>query len=142
MISFRGTYRFKLSKILADISELFTERLTEYGITPKHLGALLAVNEYPSITQKEMAGRLNIDQSTMGHIIDLLEEKKYLERKKNLSDRRAYSLVLTKDGEKTVSKLWDTMKQAEDKAMSNLTEKEKEEFSRLADKIIKKEDGE
>ena len=33
-------------------------------------------------------------------------------------------------------------KQAEDKAMSNLTEKEKEEFSRLADKIIKKEDGE
>ena len=142
MISFKGTYRFKLSKILADISEVFTEKLTEYGITPKHFGAMLAVREYPLITQKEIAGRLNIDQSTMGHIIDLLEEKKYLERKRNISDRRAYSLILTEDGEKTVLILWETMRYAEDTAMYNLDEEEKKSFSRLVDKILEKENNE
>ena len=135
MISFRETYKFKLSRILSDVSGLFTERLMEYGITPKHFGALLVVKEYPFITQKELAGRLNIDQSTMGHIIDLLEGKKYLERKKHISDRRAYSLILTEDGEKTVLKLWEIMKYAEDKALTNLDEKEKETFSRLINKI-------
>ena len=142
MISFKGTYRFKLSKILADISEVFTEKLTEYGITPKHCGAMLAVREYPLITQKEIAGRLNIDQSTMGHIIDLLEEKKYLERKRNISDRRAYSLILTEGGEKTVLILWETMRYAEDTAMYNLDEEEKKSFSRLVDKILEKENNE
>jgi DNA-binding MarR family transcriptional regulator len=138
MISFKGTYKFKLTKILGNISELFTENLTGYGISPKHFGALLAVREYPMITQKELAGYLNIDQSTMGHIIDLLEEKRYLERKKNITDRRAYSLNLTKDGEKIVIKLWETLRYCEDCTMQNLDEKEKETFSRLVDKILGK----
>lgn len=136
MISFRETYKFKLSKIMAEISELFSYELQEYGITPKHFGALLIVKEHPLITQKELAGHLNIDQSTMGHIIDLLEEKKYLERKKNIADRRAYNLILTENGEKTVTKLWETLKNTEDKVISNLSSKEKETFSRLIDKIL------
>ena len=62
--------------------------------------------------------------------------------KKQLKIRFLKSLIflvlkIKKDGEKAVEKLWETMRDAEDKAMSNLDSKEKK-FAQLINKECSK----
>lgn len=136
MISFKGSYRFKLSGILEIVNRHFEAALAGYGLAPKHYGVLMAVREYPEMTQAEAAALLNVDRSSMGKFVDLLEEKGFLVRKKRSADRRVYCLALTPDGEAAAVTLWEIMRQSERQAVAHLSEKEVRTFERLVDKIL------
>ena len=138
MISYKNTIRYKFMLIMDNIGGFLESSLLETGLIPKHYGVLLAIKEHPNITQSDLAGKLVIDRSTTGKLVDLLEEKSYLKRNKHSSDRRAHCLSLTSDGEALVDKLWNIMKEAEYKALSNLTTEETDTFMFLLDKIIEK----
>ncbi len=138
MISYKNTIRYKFMLIMDNIGGFLESSLLETGLIPKHYGVLLAIKEHPNITQSDLAGKLVIDRSTTGKLVDLLEEKSYLKRNKHSSDRRAHCLSLTSDGEVLVDKLWNIMKEAEYKALSNLTTEETDTFMFLLDKIIEK----
>jgi DNA-binding MarR family transcriptional regulator len=104
---------FKLAKASQRMFELFESYLIKADITSKQNGALLIIHEHPEWTQKEIALLQRVDQTTMGQIIDQLEEKKLVMRVKHPSDRRAYCLVPTDTGEKLIASLWADMKRCE-----------------------------
>lgn len=64
----------------------FHERLTGGGGTP-------------ALSQHAVGERLRIDRTTMVALVDELERMGYLRRERNPSDRRAYVLTLTPQGE-------------------------------------------
>ena len=136
MISYKNSYRYKLTEILNKTSDLFETALSETGLTPRHYGMLLAIKEHLDITQSDLAEKLVIDRSTTGKMIDLLEENKYVQRGKHPTDRRVYCLRLTSKGETTVSKLWTVMQESERKAFVNLNKEELNTFMLLVNKII------
>jgi DNA-binding MarR family transcriptional regulator len=85
---------------------LFAKELVKFGITSKHFGTMLIVSENPNITQVEVANIQRVDRTTMGQLIDLLEDKQLLKRTRHPSDRRAYCLKLTPEGEEAINSLW------------------------------------
>lgn len=129
---------FKLAKAAQRMFELFADRLNQAGITSKHNGAMLIIHEHHSITQKEVATLQRVDQTTMGKIIDQLEEKQLVTRVKHPSDRRAYCLVLTDAGKELITSLWADMKYCETVFLQKLNEHEIQQLFRLLD-IIEKE---
>jgi DNA-binding MarR family transcriptional regulator len=116
---------------------LFAKELVKFGITSKHFGTLLIVSENPNITQVEAANIQRVDRTTMGQLIDLLEDNQLLKRNKNPSDRRAYCLQLTSKGEEVIGSLWGYMKACEDEVLSVLDDKEKTLLLELIKKISK-----
>ncbi|MEL7568358.1 MAG: MarR family transcriptional regulator [Dehalobacterium sp.] len=129
---------FKLAKASQRMFELFADRLNQAGITSKQNGAMLIIYDHQNITQKEVATLQRVDQTTMGQIIDQLEEKQLVMRVKHPSDRRAYCLVLSDAGKELITSLWTDMKYCETVFLQKLNEDEIQQLFRLLD-IIEKE---
>jgi DNA-binding MarR family transcriptional regulator len=84
------------------LSAAMTEALAPFGIDGRQLAVLLVLAaEYP-LSQLEAAGRLNVDRTTMVALIDALEDKGLVVRRRSPEDRRKNIVELTDDGRKTM----------------------------------------
>ena len=73
-------------------------------ISPGRLGILLLVEANPGVTQSRLARAVHLDRSTMVGVIDTLEERGLLERRRG-EDRRTNGLSLTRAGRALVVRL-------------------------------------
>src|SRR3954447_11506747 len=68
----------------------------EYGLKPPQFFALTALDE--PLPMSAIASMLRCDRSAVTWITDRLEERGYVERRSDLSDRRVKLLALTEGG--------------------------------------------
>ncbi|MGW4243951.1 MarR family winged helix-turn-helix transcriptional regulator [Nocardia sp. NPDC004722] len=73
------------------------------GIELQHAGVLAAVADGHSRTQRELGAALGIDKSTLVRIVDDLEHRGLVVRRRNPHDRRAYEIVITETGAQRLS---------------------------------------
>ncbi|OGA00712.1 MAG: hypothetical protein A2Z64_10365 [Betaproteobacteria bacterium RIFCSPLOWO2_02_67_12] len=67
------------------------------GVSPGRIGMLLLVEANPGVTQSRLAHAVGRDRSTMVGVLDQLEAKGLIERRKG-ADRRTNGLWLTRAG--------------------------------------------
>ena len=79
-------------------SAIFTEELSTTGLTGMQYGVLHVVDLNPGIEQNGVCDALHVDRSTLGSVIDRLEEKGWIRRGPHASDHRANALTLTAEG--------------------------------------------
>ena len=79
---------FQLSKIAQEMDWRFSELLKEYQINSRDYGILLAISNKEDLTQINVGDLLKIDRTTIGQLIDCLEMKELIFRKRNPQDRR------------------------------------------------------
>lgn len=77
--------------------ELARKRLRPLGLSVQLCGVLNLLGEGP-VSQQELGEQLGIDRTTMVELIDELEAKGAVVRRRNQSDRRSYALGLTPSG--------------------------------------------
>ena len=82
--------------------QLATRRLAPMGLTVQLCGVLNRLAVGP-VSQHELGQQLGIDRTTMVEVIDDLEAKGVVVRKRNAADRRSYTIQLTPKGQ-TVQK--------------------------------------
>ncbi|MBO3753173.1 MarR family transcriptional regulator [Streptosporangiaceae bacterium NEAU-GS5] len=81
------------------LTEEVAEALAPFGIDGRELAVLtVLVAEYP-LSQLEAAGRLGVDRTSMVAIVDVLEDKGLVERRKSEHDRRKNIIELTPAGQ-------------------------------------------
>ncbi|WP_116209228.1 MarR family winged helix-turn-helix transcriptional regulator [Streptomyces olivoreticuli] len=68
------------------------------GIELHHANVLAAVQAGPVRSQRELGAALGIDKSTLVRIVDDLEQRHLLERRRAAGDRRAYEIAITAEG--------------------------------------------
>ena len=76
-----------------------------YGLTMEQWVAMKKLAEHPGISQKHLAERMEKDQNTVKAIVDRRIRKRYVQRRVNPSDRRAFLLLLTEEGQRQVKLL-------------------------------------
>lgn len=89
--------------------ELATRRLSPMGLNVRLCGVLNLLAEGP-ISQQELGEQLGIDRTTIVELIDDLERKGAVVRRRNPTDRRSYALSLTPRGrsvQKRASRAFD-----------------------------------
>jgi DNA-binding MarR family transcriptional regulator len=76
----------------------FAERLAPLGLEPRHFGMLarLAANEGQS--QQAIGELMGLNPTRMVFLVDELEQRGLVERRRNPADRRSYALYLTDQG--------------------------------------------
>ena len=76
----------------------FSERLAPLGLEPRQFGMLtrLAANEGKS--QQAIGELIGLNPTRMVFLVDELEQRGLVERRRNPADRRSYALYLTEPG--------------------------------------------
>jgi MarR family transcriptional regulator, lower aerobic nicotinate degradation pathway regulator len=68
------------------------------GVRLPHYAVLSILRQYGPASQREVADRLHFDASDVVGMIDMLEDKGYVSRLRDPSDRRRYKLTATPSG--------------------------------------------
>ncbi|MFI6151783.1 MarR family winged helix-turn-helix transcriptional regulator [Kitasatospora sp. NPDC051170] len=69
------------------------------GLELQHAGVLSALREGRARSQRELGAALGIDKSTLVRIVDDLEGRGLVQRRRAPNDRRVYEVAITGEGE-------------------------------------------
>ena len=111
-------------------------------ISMKEYTALMMISERSGLTQLETGQLLQIDRTSIGHLVDSLCEKELVERKTSKTDRRAYLLHLTEKGVQATKELRKIATQCSDICLSTLSVEERKQFLQALQKISKENEHE
>jgi len=89
----------RIAQILAD--RLFASS-RQLRMAPGHYTVLSLIKLNPGINQSRLAHSMYLDRSSMVPILDQLEKKDWIERKRPPNDRRSHALYLTNAGHTAV----------------------------------------
>jgi DNA-binding MarR family transcriptional regulator len=91
-------FAYLLVQLGFHVGRQFSERLAPLGLEPRHFGMLtrLAANEGKS--QQAIGELMGLNATRMVFLVDELEQRGLIERRRNPADRRSYALHLTEPG--------------------------------------------
>ena len=93
MVSDRLGYLLK--HVLARLTEEQAKALEPFGMNGRDLAVLSAVASEEPLSQLEVAARLRVDRTSIGDLLDGLEDRGLVERRRSPEDRRRNVVVLT-----------------------------------------------
>ncbi len=76
--------------------------LDTYDVTLEQFVVLYNLVIEDGINQKKLSGRVDKDQATLARILDILENRGYVERRTTEKDRRAFLVFITEKGREKV----------------------------------------
>jgi DNA-binding MarR family transcriptional regulator len=97
-----GRLGYLLKHAQLQLAELTASAMAPFGITGRQLAVLIAVDSRAPLSQQEVARRLGVDRTTMVLLIDELENKGLVQRRRDPDDRRKNVVVLTDAGRATL----------------------------------------
>jgi DNA-binding MarR family transcriptional regulator len=101
------------------------------GLNPYHYAILALLDEGVPETQAASADALGYDRGTLVGLLDELEEKTLVERKRDPDDRRRHLVRLTADGKRTLGRLRACAKKVEDEFLAPLDAEQREQLHEI-----------
>ncbi len=107
-----------------------------YDLTPVQYAALAAVKAHKGIDQATLAGLIAYDRTTIGGVVDRLEQKGLVSRRVSNEDRRARVLEITASGKRTLAGIEPAVAAAQKAMLRGLDASESAQLLRLLRKAI------
>ena len=101
------------------------------GLSPYHHAVLAVVDEGPPETQGAIADALGYDRGQLVGLLDELEERALVERRRDPDDRRRHTVRITPDGKRALAKLRALADQLENDFLASLDQNERAQLWRL-----------
>ena len=108
--------------------------LDEYaqtGLGPYHHAILVLLEESARETQAEIADALGYDRGTLVGLLDELEERKLIERRRDPDDRRRHLVRVTPEGKKMLGRFRALNRRVEDEFLAPLDAEQREQLHAL-----------
>ncbi|GAA1954849.1 MarR family transcriptional regulator [Catenulispora subtropica] len=109
--------------------------LEPLGITGRQLAVLVVLDAAEPLSQLDAARELGVDRTTMVALVDELEAKDLVERRRSPDDRRKNIVGLTAHGKKALAEGERLHKETEKAFLAELTPIESELFLRILKKL-------
>ena len=131
----RTDIAFLVAQLGAYAAERFGERAAALDFTRPQAGLLRLISREPGQSQQAVARRLGTPPSRLVALVDGLEQRGLIERRRNPGDRRNYALHLTAAGEQAMTALSQASLEHEQAISAPLTEAERAQLSKLLGKL-------
>ena len=123
-------YRLRLAQ-----QAVFRDFAASVGeVSPGRAGIVLLIEANPGVTQGRLAEAVRLDRSTMVGVIDALEERALVERRRG-RDRRTNGLWLTRAGRMLAVRLRQRIERHERRVAARLSEAERAQLLALLAKL-------
>jgi DNA-binding MarR family transcriptional regulator len=116
---------FLLKRLGMHVKEEALEAFEPTGLNPQHHAVLSLLDEGVRETQATIADALGYDRSHLVGILDELEEKGYVERRRDPADRRRHLVSLTPTGTEALGELRAIAKSVEKEFLTPLGPEER-----------------
>jgi len=87
-----------LSSIERDYNYYMNKKLKQYNIGKHEIRTLKIINKYSGLSQNEVCSILKEDKITVSKAVKNLEKQGYINKVKDLEDKRIYRLYITEKG--------------------------------------------
>ena len=119
------------------VSQSFSQRLKDVGLTPPLYGTLRTLDASGPTSQQAIAGQLGLSGTAILQTVDRLEADQLVKRHRNPTDRRSYALQLTphgRDALRSVATALDALSTELDNALGG--PRQQQQLQRLLLKLL------
>ena len=116
--------------------EYFEALVKPLGIGRRHFSVLAVLGEEKPLSQVEIGERLNIDRNTIVILMDDLEGKSLVIRRRDPSDRRAYLVSLTDAGRDVLTQATAAARRTNDEVFAPLSPEERAQLHSLLSRLV------
>jgi DNA-binding MarR family transcriptional regulator len=109
----------------------FADAAGSIGLTPMLYGVLATIAARPGIGQREIAGALGADPSTMVRLVDQLEGRDLLRRVTHPVDRRTVVPTLTETGRAVLARATPLVRASDERLTAGLSAAERTQILAL-----------
>ncbi|AZY48970.1 MarR family winged helix-turn-helix transcriptional regulator [Bordetella avium] len=99
---------------------MFFEECQNRKVTPIQFGILSVVESQPGLDQTSLGKEIGLDRTTTADVAKRLEERGFLQRRPNPTDKRMWQLYVTDEGSAVVAALRDGMARAQERLLAPL----------------------
>lgn len=135
MVSYK-TVNDLIGKIHRSMRHFFECQMKHYDITPPQFEVLLNLWNEDGLVLSEMGRRLSRDGPTITGIIDRMEKKDMVKRRRSMRDRRVIQVYLTPKASKMKENLMEIQKEAGRNITENVSEQDIKVLENLLYKIL------
>jgi DNA-binding MarR family transcriptional regulator len=125
-----------LKRLGIAVKERMIAASEEMGLSPYDHGVLSLLEEQELETQGMIADALGHDRSHLVGVLDDLERRGLIERRRDPSDRRRHLVTLTPEGRRTLTQLRASARRIDDEFMAPLDPEERETLIRLLGRLL------
>lgn len=119
-----GLLGYHLRRAQGSMHRDFMATVAEFELTQKQAATLWLIHANPAVSQVSLASALDMDRATMMSIIDRLEGRGFVIRRRSTVDRRRQELYLTPAGQNTLRKVKARINEHEARVRSLFTKAE------------------
>src|ERR1700704_3515522 len=95
------------------------------GLRPRHLIALKLLSERGPASQQALADSLSLDPSNVVGLLNELEDRKLITRRRDSADRRRHIVELSPRGKKELCAAYDRLRRIDDDLLSPLNARDR-----------------
>ena len=119
--------------LISDVARLmrtaFDRRVRDLGLTRSQWLVINRLHRRPGATQSELAEMLEVEKATAGRMVDRMENKGWVVRRADATDRRVNRLHLTSEADLLQVQLSQIADRTVDDALALLSPRERDRFS-------------
>ncbi|MFF0431101.1 MarR family winged helix-turn-helix transcriptional regulator [Streptomyces sp. NPDC004327] len=134
-----GGTAFLLAQIGAHAAGRFAERVGALGLTPPDVGLLRMIATRPGLSQKALATDLGVVPSRVVTLIDHLDGKGLVERRRSTEDRRNHALHLSPDGRRVLEEIGEVAAEHEADICAGLDAAERDVLAGLLRRVAERQ---
>ena len=128
-----GYLLIKLGDVVWDRVE---EALEPADLKPRQFNVLASISVHGAFSQRDLAELHNLDPNTMVTLVDGLEARGLVTRRRSERDRRRHELTLTRKGTRTLARAFALIEAAEREFFAPLTKAETRQLHEMAHRLL------
>ncbi len=129
----------KLMRASDSITARLNKHLGEHGLTISQFGVMEALHHLGPLNQRSLGEKLLKSGGNITMVIDNLEKRGWVERKRNPEDRRSVLIHLTDEGGSFIESFFPKHLEKINQEFEPLSTEEKKQLGKLCKKIGKRE---
>lgn len=130
-----GLLGYQLRRAQGAMHRDYMAAVAGLDLTQKQTATLWLIHANPGVSQVSVAAALGMDRATMMSVVDRLEERSLVIRKRSVTDRRRQELYLTPAGQSILRKVKARIAKHEERYKSLFTPQELEALLAALKKI-------
>jgi len=110
------------------------EALTTSGVTPRHAIVLMHLDG-GQVSQRDLGARLGVDPSVLVALLNALEDRDLVRRRRDPADRRRHIVEITEAGAAAMTKFGAAITRVEDELFADFTPEERDTLHSLLARV-------